>query len=142
MTPITLELANRVVEGTLAKGAEIDCDPLTVAILDPGGHLVALARQDGSGIARPDIATGKAWISLGMGFDTRELARRAEVAPHFVDALPAVARGRAVPVPGGLLIADPTGDTVCGAIGVSGDTSERDEECALAGLESAGLRKL
>jgi len=101
-----------------------------------------LARQDGSGIARPDIATGKAWIALGMGFDTRELARRAEMAPHFVDALPAVSQGRALPVPGGLLIGNASGDRVCGAIGITGDTSERDEECALAGVESAGLSRL
>jgi uncharacterized protein GlcG (DUF336 family) len=140
--PIPLEQANRVIEGALAKGGEIDCDPLTVAILDPGGHLVALARQDGSGIARPDIATGKAWIALGMGFDTRELARRAELFPHFVDALPAVSGGRALPVPGGLLIGTPAGDRVCGAIGISGDASDRDEECALAGLAYAGLPKL
>lgn len=140
--PITLDQANRVVEGALAKGAEIDCDPLTVAVLDPGGHLVALARQDGSGIVRPEIATSKAWIALGMGFDTRELARRAELFPHLVDALPAVSGGRAVPVPGGLLIGDPTGERLCGAVGISGDTSDRDEECALAGLEGAGLRRL
>lgn len=140
--PITLEQANRVIDAALAKGVEIDCEPLTVAILDPGGHLVALARQDGSGIARPNVATGKAWISLGMGFDTRELARRAELFPHLIDALPAVTGGRAVPVPGGLLIGDPAGERLRGAIGISGDTSERDEECAAAGIEAAGLRRL
>ena len=135
---ITLDQANRLIEAALAHGAEIGCDPLTVAVLDPGGHLVALARQDGSGIARPDIATSKAWIALGMGFDTSELARRAEANPVFVAALTGVTGGRAVPVPGGLLIGDEDG-RLRGAVGISGDTSDRDEECAQRGIAAVGL---
>jgi|SoiMethySBSTD1v2_1073268.scaffolds.fasta_scaffold11017_9 uncharacterized protein GlcG (DUF336 family) len=140
--PITLDQANHLIAAALRHGREIDCDPLTVAVLDPGGHLVALARQDGSGIARPDIARAKAWVALGMGFDTRELAARGEQAPLFVGALTGVTGGRAVPAPGGLLVGDASVDRVRGAVGISGDTSDRDEECALHGIEAAGLRRL
>lgn len=137
-TVLSLSQAQAAVAATLAHAATIGAAPLTVAVLDSGGNVVALARQDGSGIARPQIATGKAWIALGMGFGTRELARRAELQPHFVDALPAVVGGQAVPAPGGVLVRA-SGGVVLGAIGVSGDTSDRDEECAVAGIRSIGL---
>ena len=104
MTAITLNQATSIVEATLAKGRELGLDPLTVVVLDPGGHAVALKREDGSGILRPQIATGKAWGALGMGFASRELARRAEEDPVFVAALTAASGGRVVPVPGGVLI--------------------------------------
>lgn len=134
---ITLEQAAAVVEGALAHGATLDCAPLTVAVLDPGGHLVSFARQNDSGIARPQIAIGKAWGALGMGFGTREHARRAESMPMFITALASVFEGRMVPVAGGVLIRD--GGTLVGAVGISGDTSERDEHCAVHGIQAAGL---
>lgn len=136
---ISLEQARAVVDAALAAGREHDFQPLTVAVLDPGGHLVALAREDGSGILRPQIATGKAWGALGMGFGTRELAARAERMPAFVASLSAVSEGRVVPVPGGVLIRDPSGTLLVGAIGISGDTSDNDELVALAGIQAAGL---
>jgi len=104
VTAITLAQATTIVEATLAKGRELGLDPLTVVVLDPGGHAVALQREDGSGILRPQIATGKAWGALGMGFASRELARRAEEDPVFVAALTSVSGGHVVPVPGGVLI--------------------------------------
>jgi uncharacterized protein GlcG (DUF336 family) len=135
---ITLEQAATIVDAALAHGATIDCQPLTVAVLDPGGHLVSLARQDGSGIARPQIATGKAWGALGMGFGTREHFRRAEAQPMFINALAVAFEGRMLPVPGGVLIRDSSG-TLLGAVGISGDTSDRDEQCAVEGIHAAGL---
>src|SRR5918996_5610198 len=99
---ITLEQATAVVEAALAHGATLECDPLTVAVLDPGGHLVSFARQNNSGIARPQIASGKAWGALGMGFGTREHARRAEAQPMFINALAAAFEGRMLPVAGGV----------------------------------------
>jgi uncharacterized protein GlcG (DUF336 family) len=135
---VTLAQARAIADGTLAAGRERDLDPLTVAVLDTGGHVVVLQREDGSGILRPQIATGKAWGALGMGFGTRELAARAERMPSFVAALSAVSEGRVVPVPGGVLIRDPTG-TLLGAVGVSGDLSDADESAAVTGIESAGL---
>lgn len=134
---ITLEQAQRIAAGTLRRGRELDAAPLTVAVLDTGGHPVVLQREDGSGILRPQIATAKAWGALGMGLPSRELGRRAELVPHFVTALSAVSEGRMVPVAGGVLIRD--AGTLLGAVGVSGDTSDVDEACAIAAVLAAGL---
>lgn len=139
MGKLTLELAVRVIDGALARGAELGCAPLTVVVLDAGGHDVALKRQDGSGILRSDIARGKAWGALGMGFSSRELADRAQKVPAFFGALASVSRGRLVPAAGGVLIYAAEREVV-GAIGISGDTSDRDEDCALMGVKAAGLQ--
>lgn len=138
MTTITLAQADAIADGALRQGREMRFQPLTVAVLDPGGHLVVLKRADGSSLLRPEIATGKAWGALGMGFGGRELARRAERMPGFFTALNAMSGGRLVPVAGGALIRDSAG-AILGAIGISGDTSDNDELCAIAGVEAAGL---
>ena len=139
MTSLTLAQASTIVDIALKHGREIKCAPLTVAVLDAGGHLVAFKREDRSGILRYDIAVGKAWGALGMGFGSRELAERAAKVPIFFNALAAVSQGRLIPVPGGVLIKDAAGD-VLGAVGISGDTSDRDEVCAVTGIEAAGLK--
>jgi uncharacterized protein GlcG (DUF336 family) len=139
MTSLTLAQASTIVDVALKKGRDTNCAALTVAVLDAGGHLVALKREDRSGILRFDIAFGKAWGALGMGFGTRELAERAAKVPTFFTSLAAVSQGRMVPVPGGVLIKNAAGD-VLGAVGISGDTSDRDEACAVAGIEAAGLK--
>jgi len=136
---VTLAQASTVVDTALKKGRETNCAPLTVAVLDAGGHLVAFKREDKSGILRFDIAYGKAWGALGMGFGSRELADRASKNPLFFGVLANVSQGRLVPVPGGVLIKD-AGGAVLGAVGISGDTSDKDEVCAVAGIEAAGLK--
>lgn len=138
MGSVGLSQASRIVDAALAKGRETGCDPLTVVVLDAGGHLVAAKREDGSGILRFEIAFGKAWGALGMGFGSRTYVERAKVNPAFVTALMAASGGRVVPVPSGVLIRD-TGGRVIGAVGISGDTSDRDEVCALAGIAAVGL---
>jgi uncharacterized protein GlcG (DUF336 family) len=138
---LTLAQAMTIVESALKKGRETGCAPLTVAVLDAGGHLKAFAREDESGILRPQIAIGKAWGALGMGLGSRAFAKRiAEQpgAPSFFNALAAMSEGRVVPVPGGVLIRDAS-RAVIGAVGISGDTSDKDEACALAGIAAAGL---
>lgn len=135
---LNLRRASRIVDEALKKGRELNLAPLTVAVLDPGGHLVAFKREDKSGILRPDIAIAKAWGALGMGFGTREIAERAKTMPFFVAALTPLSQGRLVPVPGGVIIRSQRDDIV-GAVGVSGDTSDNDEKCAIAGIEVAGL---
>jgi uncharacterized protein GlcG (DUF336 family) len=112
--------------------------PLTVAVLDAGGHLKVLKRADDSSLLRPDIAIGKAWGALGMGFGGRELARRAEKMPAFFIALNAMSDGRMVPVAGGALIRDASG-AIVGSIGISGDISDNDEICLVDAVESQGL---
>jgi uncharacterized protein GlcG (DUF336 family) len=139
MKRLTLELAVRVIDGAISRAAELGCAPLTVVVLDAGGHDIALKRQDGSGILRVDIARGKAWGALGMGFSSRELGERAAKVPAFFGALASVSQGRLVPAAGGVLIYDEARNIV-GAIGISGDTSDRDEDCALNGIKTTGLQ--
>jgi uncharacterized protein GlcG (DUF336 family) len=135
---VTLAQASTIVDVALKKGRDTNCAPLTVAVLDAGGHLVAFKREDRSGILRFDVAFGKAWGALGMGFGSRELSERAGKNPVFFGVLATVSQGRLIPVPGGVLIQD--GGVLLGAVGVSGDTSDNDEICAIAGIEAAGLK--
>ncbi len=141
MAVLTLQQATTIVQAALAEARATRCAPLAVAVLDAGGHLTAFAREDGAGIARPQIALGKAWGALGMGVGTRALARRLadhpQLAPFFA-SLSGLTEGRVVPVPGGVLIRDTAG-AVIGAVGISGDTSDKDEACALAGIAAASL---
>lgn len=138
MHTMTLDIASRIVDAAIATGRAQSFKPLTVVVLDAGGHDVVLKREDGSGIMRADIARGKAWGALGMGVGSRDLARRAEQNPRFFAALAATSGGRLVPNPGGVLIRNQEG-TVLGAVGVTGDTSDHDEVCASSAIESAGL---
>jgi uncharacterized protein GlcG (DUF336 family) len=138
MSSLTLAAASIIVDKALEKGRELGLKPLTVSVLDAGGHLVAFKREDGSSLLRPEIAGGKAWGALGMGFGGREFARRAAANPAFIQALSVASGGRIVPVPGGVLIRDGAG-AVLGAVGISGDTSDNDETCAVYGIHAAGL---
>ncbi len=137
-TTLSLDVANTIVHVALGKGRAMGLQPLTVAVLDAGGHLVAFQRSDNSGILRFDIAFGKAWGALGMGFGSRELFARAQGNPSFIGAISAASGGRLVPVPGGVLIRNAEG-TLLGAVGISGDVSDADEACALAGIQAVGL---
>jgi uncharacterized protein GlcG (DUF336 family) len=136
---LTLAQASTIVDVALKKGRDNSLAPLTVAVLDAGGHLVAFKREDKSGLLRYDIAYGKAWGALGMGFGSRTLAGRAAKTPQFFTMLAAASGGRMVTNPGGVLIKDGSGNVV-GACGISGDTSDKDEMCAIAGIEAAGLK--
>ncbi len=134
---LTLAAANRIIDAALQHGRTLKLAPLTVCVLDAGGHLVAFQREDRSGILRFDLAFGKAWGALGMGFGSREIASRAEANPVFIGALATASGGRLIPVPGGVLIVSE--GEVIGAAGISGDLSDKDEACALAGIAAANL---
>ena len=135
---VTLDEASTVVDAAMQRGLELGLAPLTVVVLDPGGHLVVAKRSDGAGIMRADVAFAKAWGVLAMGWPARVLVDRAARMPQFFSALAGVSGGRMVPVAGGVPIHDTSGRLV-GSAGVSGDTSENDELCAVAGIEAAGL---
>lgn len=135
-----IDLANAtiIVDGALAQGRSLGLAPLTVAVLDGSGCLVSFKREDGSSLLRPEIAQAKAWGALGMGIGSRAIAQRASVAPAFVSAVNALAGGRLIPVPGGVLIRT-RGNGIVGAVGITGATSDQDEACAVAGIEAAGF---
>ena len=139
MPALTLAQAALIVDTALAHGRAQKFKPLAVAVLDAGGHLVAFKREDHASILRPQIAEGKAWGTLGMGFGGREFARRVQGNPAFMTSLMVASEGKVVPNAGGVLIKDDAG-AVLGAVGISGDTSENDEACAVAGIKAAGLR--
>src|SRR5438132_7277694 len=137
--PLTLAQASTIVDVALKTGRDKKFAPLTVAVLDAGGHLVAFKREDKSGILRFDIAFGKAWGALGMRCGSRTLCGRAQATPQFFTMLAAASGGRIVSNPGGILIRDAAGDVI-GAAGISGDTADNDEICGIAGIEAAGLK--
>lgn len=138
MSSISLNDAARIIDVGLERAREQRLQPLTIVVLDAGGHLVAMKREDGSGILRPEIAHAKAWGALGMGAGGRALAKRAEHAPGFYAALASTSLGRMLPVAGGVLIRSPSREII-GAVGVSGDFPDADEACAVHGIARAGL---
>ena len=135
---IDLETAEKIVDAAIAKGRELEFEPLTVVVLDDSGTVKSMKREDGSSLMRPDIAAGKAWGCLGFGFGNRVVVARAQSHPMFINTLTDMSGGRIVPSPGGVLIKNAEGRTI-GAIGISGDTGDNDEICAVAGVEAVGL---
>jgi uncharacterized protein GlcG (DUF336 family) len=139
MSKLTLDQASTIVDAALAKARELGFNPLTVAVLDDGANLKVLKREDGPGAGlRPHIAIGKAWGAVGMGLPSRAIEQRAQERPYFINALVGASGGRLIPVAGGVLIRDADGEII-GSVGISGDTSDNDETCAIAGIEAAGL---
>ena len=136
---VTLAQASSIVDVALKKARELKQMPQTLVVLDTGGHIVCAKRDDGSGIIRFEIAVGKAYGALGMGWGSRTMMERAAQNPNFLTAIVAAADGRLVPNPGGVLIRD-GGGNVIGAVGISGDTGDNDEIVAVAGIEAAGLK--
>jgi uncharacterized protein GlcG (DUF336 family) len=135
---IRLDQAQIIVNAALEHGTEQGFNPLTVAVLDPGGALVALGRQDGSGNLRPDLAVAKAFGVLGLGMTNRAIAARAADSPEFFTSVAVLAGGKILSVPGGVFVRDAEG-RLLGAVGVTGDASLNDEAAAVAGIAAAGL---
>jgi uncharacterized protein GlcG (DUF336 family) len=134
---ISLETARTIIAAARAHAQETDCKPMTVVVLDAGGHVQAVEREDGASNKRFEIAFGKAHGALSLGMGSRGLMARAEQQPYFIAAVTHAVGGALVPVPGGVLVLE--GDQVVGAVGVTGDTSDKDEAVAVAGIEAAGL---
>jgi uncharacterized protein GlcG (DUF336 family) len=135
---LCLNQASEIVDAALSSARELDLRPLTITVLDPGGHPIVVKREDGAGILRPQIAHAKAWGCLGTGQGGAAGARHAIGDPAFFAALATISAGRIASSRGGVLIRDAQG-TLLGAVGVSGDRPENDETVAVAGVEKAGL---
>jgi uncharacterized protein GlcG (DUF336 family) len=138
VTFLTLDTAVAIARAVVDRGREAGLKPLTVALLDSGGHIKVLLRDDGASLLREKIAVAKAYGALGMGLPSRALAEMADQRPLFVQSLTVLANGNLVPVAGGVLIKAATGELI-GAAGVTGDTSDNDEDCAVHGVKSVGL---
>lgn len=138
MADLSLSRARRIIAKALAKGRELGCQPLSVVVLDSGGHVKAFEREDGAAAGRFGIAEGKAYGAIMLGIGGRAQLARAEAQAFFMAAANGVYGGKVVPVPGGVLVRDKRG-TLLGAVGVTGDTSDNDAAAALAGIEAVGL---
>jgi glc operon protein GlcG len=135
---IGFDIASRIIIEAIALRQQHHLLPLAIAVLDAGGNLVSFAREDGCGIMRFDIAFGKAFGALGMGMSTRQIRDRLAGRPTFQAALAAASSGRFIPTPGGVLIVSAAGQAV-GAVGISGDASDKDEFCAIQAVKSCGF---
>ncbi|MEE8394831.1 MAG: heme-binding protein [bacterium] len=141
MTELTLAQANKMIEAALAKAREMKLPPLAIAVMDSGGHLKALQREDGLSFFRVQICQAKAWGAVGMAESSRKIGARTQLGPTgqgFLAALGSLSGGMVIPVPGGVPVRDGDGNIV-GAVGASGAKSEDDETCAVAGIEAAGF---
>ncbi|MCR6672001.1 heme-binding protein [Devosia ginsengisoli] len=132
-----LRTAFALIEATFEEGRRRNARPLSAMVLDPGGHQIAGAREDGAGFARLALAQGKAWGSLGLGFGSRVLSEKAPQAPEFFAAAASLFEGRLLPAPGGLLLL--SDGKLVGALGVSGDTGDTDEACAIFAASQLSL---
>ena len=138
MQRLDLVSATQIASAAICAARALGLKPMAAAVLDAAGHPLAVLRDENASFLRPQIATGKARGCLGMGFGGRELARRAQAMPAFFDAINSLTGGEVIPVAGGVLIRTATGELL-GAIGLSGDTSDNDERCALQAIDAAGL---
>lgn len=138
MSDLTLAAAQTIVAAALKTAREHNLKPLAVVVYDARGALKAMGAEDGTSLRRAEVAMGKANGCLALGLGGRAIAKRAEEQGYFIAAVSHVVGPAAlVPVPGGVLIRD--GAALVGAVGISGDTSDNDEICALAGIAAAGL---
>jgi uncharacterized protein GlcG (DUF336 family) len=138
MSRITLDQANAVIAGAFDKAREMALKPLGVAVLDAGGHLIAYQRQDGASTGRFQLALGKAAGALFLGISSRKIGAMAAERPTFLAALGPIAPAGVIPAAGGVIVVDESGIAI-GAVGISGDLSDMDEACTLAGIAAAGL---
>jgi uncharacterized protein GlcG (DUF336 family) len=139
MPEVTLKQSDAIIEAILARGRELDCRPLSVAVTDPGARVKAFKKEDGSAMMRFEMAMGKAHAALALGRSSSLVRVRNEEKPQFMSYLIQASGGRIFPEGGGRLIRDERGEVI-GAVGVTGDTETRDEELAAHGIRAAGLK--
>ena len=139
MSTVTLVQADSIIDAVLARARELACRPMSVAVTDPGAHVTAFKKEDGSAMMRFEMAMGKAYAALALGRSSSLVRLRAEERPLFMSYLMGASDGKIFAEGGGMLIRDAHGEVI-GAVGVTGDTQERDEELAAHGIRAAGLK--
>lgn len=139
MPDLSLDVARKLIDAALAAAADKKLKPLVICVLDARGCAKASVAQDGTSLLRAEIAHGKAYGALALGMGSRAIFTRAQEQAYFIGAVNTLAQGRVVPVPGGVLLHDASGGLL-GAVGISGDTSDNDEICALAAIAAVGLK--
>lgn len=139
MSRISLVQANTIIAAAFAHGQKLNLKPLSVVVLDAGGHMIAFQRQDGASNMRVQIATAKACGALALGVSSRKIGEMAVERPTFVASLGPISQAGIVPAAGGVIVLGGDGLPI-GAVGITGDTSDNDEACTLAGIAAAGLK--
>jgi uncharacterized protein GlcG (DUF336 family) len=139
MAAITLAQAERIIDAIIARGIELDCRPLSVIVVEPGCKVKAFKKEDGASMIRFEMAYGKAYAALALGRSSKLVHKRAEERPIFMRYLIAASGEQMFPEGGGMLIRDERAEVI-GAVGVTGDTEDRDEELAIHGIHAAGLK--
>src|SRR5258705_794345 len=139
MPAIRLDQANRIIAAVLQRGAELDCRPLSVIVVEPGCKPKAFQKEDGSSMIRFEMAFGKAYAALALGRSSKLVRVRAQEKPIFMDYLIGASNEQIFPEGAGLLIRDADGEVI-GAVGVTGDTEDRDEELSAHGIHAVGLK--
>jgi uncharacterized protein GlcG (DUF336 family) len=139
MSAITLAQAERIIDAVIARGAELACRPISAIVVEPGCKVKAFKKEDGASMIRFEMAFGKAYAALALGRSSSLVQQRAEERPIFMRYLIGASDEQIFPEGGGMLIRDDAGEVI-GAVGVTGDTAERDEELAAHGIHSAGLK--
>lgn len=134
---LSLQQAETIIDATLTKAREMNLNPMCVAVVDAGGYLIALKREDNAPIIRPQLAIEKAWTAVAFGASTGDMEERAKARPWFIGALADMHGGKIVPVAGGLPIRKD--GALIGAVGATGAQAQDDETCCRAGLAAAGL---
>lgn len=138
MNVISLAKAKKIITHALNAGDDAGMMPLSAAVVDAGGNLIAFERGDGASVGRFELADGKANAAIMLGIPTSAIMARAEQQPYFASSLSAAYKGRFVPMAGGVLVIDTLGNII-GAVGVTGDSSENDAAAAVVGIETAGF---
>ena len=139
MSIVTLAQAERIIDAVIARGVELNCRPISVIVVEPGCKVKAFKKEDGSSMVRFEMAYGKAYAALSLGRSSKLVRERAQERPIFMRYLTAASGEQIFPEGGGMLIRDDNGDVI-GAVGVTGDTEDRDEELAIHGIHAARLK--
>lgn len=139
MRAMSLKESLQIIDGAFARAAELKLKPLTIVVLDAGGHVKATQKQDGCSLMRYDIAKGKAYAALAMGRSSKLVLQKSREKPIFMDVLRKMSDEQLFLEGGGQLILDQSGEVI-GAVGITGDVNEMDDECAFAGIRSADFQ--
>ncbi len=133
---LTLDEALRLCAAARSTASELGVS-MSIAVMDPGGHLLALTRMDGALWVTADVAQGKAWTSAAYGAPNAAQREKMATMPVFATAITTMTHGRFTPQTGAVPVC---GDgTLLGGLGASGGTGEQDEAVCSGAVQSCGL---
>ena len=111
--------------------------PMSFAVMDAGGHLIALVRMDGAPWISTDVAQGKAWTSAAYGAPSHAQREKMTPLPNFASALTTMTHGRFTPQTGAVPVF--RDGVLLGALGASGGTGDQDEAVCTTAVQGSGF---